>query len=308
MKILLVTIIIFILSPLNIVQSNGGENRILFKVNNQIITTLDIASEIYYLETINEEYTKLNKSKAIEIAKKSLIREKIKEIELSKIFKKIELEDKYLNNFLKNNFQNLGIKSAADFDKFFFNKSIDPNLVKKKVTIEILWNQMIYRKFNKNVKIDEELIKNELMKNNTQKEFLLSEILFNLNDNEKINEKYNTIKNDIFEKSFSQAALSHSISNTSNKGGKLGWIKESVLSSKIKNELNEIQVGSFTKPILIPGGFLILKIESIRDTNKDINLESEIKIIVNKKTNEQLNQFSNIYFQKIKKNITINEL
>ena len=190
----------------------------------------------------------------------------------------------------------------------FFNKSIDPNLVKKKVTIEILWNQMIYRKFNKNVKIDEELIKNELMKNNTQKEFLLSEILFNLNDNEKINEKYNTIKNDIFEKSFSQAALSHSISNTSNKGGKLGWIKESVLSSKIKNELNEIQVGSFTKPILIPGGFLILKIESIRDTNKDINLESEIKIIVNKKTNEQLNQFSNIYFQKIKKNITINEL
>ena len=119
MKILLVTIIIFILSPLNIVQSNGGENRILFKVNNQIITTLDIASEIYYLETINEEYKKLNKSKAIEIAKKSLIREKIKEIELSKIFKKIELEDKYLNNFLKNNFQNLGIKSAADFDKFF---------------------------------------------------------------------------------------------------------------------------------------------------------------------------------------------
>lgn len=286
----------------------AAENKILFKVNNEIITTIDIATEINYLNIINQDYKRLDRKKAIEIAKNSIVREKIKKIELSRVLKETKVNDELLNNFILNYYRELGINSIMEFDNFFINKGIEPNLVKNKITIEILWNQMIYKKFRKNIKIDKKLITQELLKNNKQKEYLLSEILFNINNNENFNDKLNTIKKDIIEKNFSQAALSYSISETSNKGGKLGWVKESVLNIKIKNILNNTKIGNFTDPIVIPGGFLILKIEDKREIDKKINLDEAIKQIVDQKINKQLDQSSNIYLNKIKKSIIINEL
>ena len=137
---------------------------------------------------------------------------------------------------------------------------------------------------------------------------MLSEILFELNENEKLDVKIIFLEKEIKEKGFSQTALSYSISDTANKGGKLGWVNETIMSSRIKNKLKKIEIGNYTKPIVIPGGFLILKIDDIREVESNSDLDAEIKKIVNKKTNEQLNQFSNIYFNKIKKDIIINEL
>ncbi len=303
-KYILISLII-ISFPISVI---AVENRILFKVDNEIITSMDIATEINYLNIINKDFQKLDRKKAIEIAKNSIVREKIKKIELSKVFKDIEVNDELLNNFILNYFGQLGINSINEFDNFFINKGIEPKSVKNKITIEILWNQMIYKKFRKNVKIDKNLITQELLKNNKQIEYLLSEILFNLDKNENLNDKLDTIKKDIIEKNFSQAALSYSISETSNKGGKLGWVKESVLNIKIKNILNNTSIGDFTNPIVIPGGFLILKIEDKREIDKEINLDETIKQIVDQKINKQLDQSSNIYLNKIKKNIVINEL
>ena len=237
-----------------------------------------------------------------------MVREKIKQIQLKKIFKDLKIDESFLNNFAVNNFKRFGINSKADFENFFLSQGINPNSIKEKIKIEILWNQLIYNKFHKNVKIDLEKIKKELLKNNKQKEYLISEILFNLNEDEKLDEKLKIIKKVINEKSFSQAALTFSISNTNNNGGNLGWVKESVLSGKIKNQINKTKVGEITDVIIIPGGFLILKIQQSRISEKDLNFEKELEIIVDKKTNEQLNQFSNIYFNKVKKNIVINEL
>ncbi len=288
-------------------EINASENKILLKINNQIITSIDIANEIKYLRTINKDFSNLNKTKTIEIAKKSLIREKIKEIELKKIVKELKIDEDFLNKFAINNFNRFGISSVEDFNIFFLNQGLDPNSIKEKITLEILWNQMIYSKFIKSVRIDKQKIKKELMRNNKQKEYLLLEILFNLANDEKLNTKFSKIKKLINEKNFSQAALSYSISSTNNNGGNLGWVKESALSPKIRNEVNQIQVGEITNPILIPGGFLILKIDQIKESEKNLNLEKEMQIVINQKTNEQLNQFSNIYFNKIKKNIIINE-
>ena len=300
-------LIIFIIIC-NLAGVIAGENKILFKVNNEIITTIDIALEINYLKIINTDYQKLDKKKAIEIAKNSIIRQKIKKIELSKVLKETNVNEELLNNFILNYYKQLGINSIAEFNNFFISKGIDPNLVKDKVTIEVLWNQMIYSKFRKNIKIDKNLITQELLKNNKQKEFLLSEILFNVKNDENLTNKINSIKKDINEKNFSQAALTYSVSETSNKGGKLGWVKESVLNVKIKDILNNVKIGDFTDPIVVPGGFLILKIEDKREIDKEINLDEEIKQIVDQKINKQLNQSSNIYLNKIKKNIVINEL
>jgi len=284
------------------------ENKILFKVNNEIITSMDILTELKYLGIINKDLKKTTNNQAFEIAKRSLIREKIKEIELKKLFKEIEVEDKFLNNVLIDYFKSINIKTISEFENFFTSKDINPNLIKKKISIEILWNQLIYSKFKQNVKIDRKSIQNELSNNIKKREFLLSEILFNINEGEKLNDKIILLKKEIKDKGFSQTALSYSISDTSSKGGKLGWVSETIMSKKIKNEVKKIKVGDHTNPIVIPGGFLIIKIEDIREKDNSSDLNNEIEKIIKDQTNEQLNQFSNIYFSKIKKDMIINEL
>jgi peptidyl-prolyl cis-trans isomerase SurA len=284
------------------------ENKILFKVNNEIITSIDILTELKYLGIINKDLKKTTKNQSFEIVKRSLIREKIKEIELKKVLKEIKVEEKFLNNLLVDYFKSNGIKKISEFENFFISQEIDPNLIKKKISIEILWNQLIYSKFKQNIKIDRKLIQNELSNNTKKKEFLLSEILFNINENEKFDDKIILLKKEIKEKGFSQTALSYSISDTSSKGGKLGWVSETIMNQKIKNEVKKIKVGDHTNPIVIPGGFLIIKIEDIREADNSSDLNDEIEKIIKDKTNEQLNQFSNIYFNKIKKDMVINEL
>ena len=301
-------ILIFFYSLIFFSNAVAIENKILFKVNNEIITSIDILTELKYLGTINSDLNKMPKKRAFEIAKKSLIREKIKEIELKKIFKEIIVEDEFLNNLLVNRFETAEIKSIYDFEKYFFLLDINPNLIKKKISIEIMWNQLIFNKFNQSVKINKEIIKNELLTKDKQKEYLLSEIFFTINENEILEKKTNLLEKEINDKGFSQTALIYSVSNTANKGGKLGWVKETIMSSKIKKIIKQIKINNYTKPIVLPGGFLILKIEDIRETDNDFDLNSEIDKIIKKKTNDQLNQFSNIYFNKIKKNIIINEL
>ena len=283
------------------------ENKILFKVNNEIITSMDILTELKYLGIINKDLKKTTKNQSFEIVKRSLIREKIKEIELKKVLKEIKVEEKFLNNLLVDYFKSNNIKKISEFENFFISQEIDPNLIKKKISIEILWNQLIYSKFKQNIKIDRKLIQNELSNNTKKKEFLLSEILFNINENEKFDDKIILLKKEIKEKGFSQTALSYSISDTSNKGGELGWVSETIMSQKIKNEVKKIKVGHYTNPIVIPGGFLILKIEDLREVDNSSDLNDEIEKVIKNKTNEQLNQLSNIYFNKIKKEMVINE-
>jgi len=301
-------ILIFFYSLIVFLNAAAIENKILFKVNNEIITSIDILTELKYLGTINNDLNKMPKKQAFEIAKKSLIREKIKEIELKKFFKEIIVEDEFINNLLVNHFESAEIKSIYDFEKYFLLLDINPNLIKKKISIEVMWNQLIFKKFNQSVKINKEIIKNTLLTKDKQNEYLLSEIFFTINENEILDKKTNLLEKEINDKGFSQTALIYSVSNTANKGGKLGWVKETIMSPKIKKIIKQIKINNYTKPIVLPGGFLILKIEDIRETDNDFDLNSEIDKIVRKKTNEQLNQFSNIYFNKIKKNIIINEL
>ena len=289
--------------------ANSIENKILFKINNEIITSLDIFNELKYLKTINENFKNTKKEQAFEVAKKSLVREKIKEIELRKVLiNDMKLDDKYLNDILINQFKKKKINSISDFENYFSSIGIDPELIKKKISIEILWNQLIFEKYNQNIKIDKQSIINEVINNDIQKQFFLSEILFNLNIDEKLNDKFSLIKNKISESNFSDAALIYSVSDTANNGGELGWINENAMSKKISNSLQNVNKGSFSDPILIPGGFLILKVENIREVKNDVNQSEIVEKIIREKTNDQLNNFSNIFFNKVKKNVIINEL
>jgi len=289
-------------------QSIALENKILFKVNNKIITSVDIVEEIKYLKVINKNLKNIENNELYEIAKNSLIKEKIKEIEIAKYFENFEFDENIVNKIL---IDALRVKEINTFDKaldYLKNQKLDTETVINKIKIEMLWNQLIVMKFSKNLKVSQETVKKELLNKSNQKEFLLSEIVFDLKQGENFNSKFKQIKKIINEKNFSQAAVIYSISDTSNNGGELGWIKETAVANSIKKIISNTSVGKFTQPIKIPSGFLILKKNEERLVPKNINIEKETKQIVNEIKNYQLNQFSNIYFNKLKKNISINEL
>ena len=284
------------------------ENKILFKINNNIVTSVDILNEVNYLNSINTNLKNLEKNKVYEIARNSIIRERIKEIALVDFFKDINLEEENFNRVILNNYSNVGIKTINELKEHLKNYNITLDMMKKKVSINTLWNTFIYDKFSKNVKINVEEIKKDLLKNDKQKEFNLSEIVFNLEINENLNTKIDIIKKSILEKGFENSAAIYSISDTATKGGSLGWVKESSINPEILKEFVNIDINEFSNVIKISSGFLILKINEIRETEKKIDLEKELEIVIREQTNNQLNQFSNLYLNKVKKNIVINEI
>jgi len=289
-------------------QSNALENKILFKINNEIISTIDLYNETKYLSLLNKDLINLEKDKIFEISKNSLIREKIKEIELLKNYKTLDIDKKYFDQIMNDYSKKMGFENVKKFSENIKINGLDFETIQNKIKIELYWNQLIVKKFLKDVKIDKNKIKEELAKNLTQKELLLSEIVFNIDTKSNLEKKLEFIQKDIKTKGFSNAALIHGISDTANNGGKLGWIKLSSLNTKIKNELKNIKVGDISNPIVVPGGFLILKIVDQRDVKNNLDINKAIELAVNEKTNEQLNKLSIVYYNKIKKDIQINAI
>ena len=284
------------------------ENKILVKVNNEIITSIDIENEMNYLKILNPQVNNLDKNKLINIAKNSLIREKVKIIALLDIVEEVKVNDEYINNIIKNSYQKIGLNTIDQYNNYLKNNQLKIEYIKNKISIEAIWNELIYKKFNSKVVIDKEQIIDEV-KNNPDKKMLLSEIVFQIKNQNDLNKKYNKIKNDIQNDGFENAALIHSISNSASSGGKIGWIDNNSLNETIKDALLNLKIGEYSKPILTQSGFLIIK---INDTKTNVfneeSIEKKVDALIRIKNNQQLNQLSNIYFNKIKKDLIINEL
>ena len=302
--------LIYILSIFNSSISNSIENKIEFKVNNEIITSIDIIKELGFLTALNPKILELTKDQIFEISKNSIIKEKIKIIEILKFKKKIEIEKNYLSQLVRQSYLKINLNSENEFLEYLSNYNLEFKDFKKKITIEAMWNQLIYSKFKSKIDIDTNKIKNNIIngKNNKVTSFNLSEIIFNIEQNQVMEKRFKKIKDDIDLNGFENAALIHSISATSNKGGELGWVNQNSINQKLKEKIEKLNIGEFTKPIVVPGGFLIIMLNDIKEVDKEINLEEEIKKQIVIKTNQQLNQFSNIYYNKIKKDIKIEKL
>ena len=302
--------IIFIIFIFLFKHVHALENKILIKVNNEIITSLDINNEINYLVVLNKNIKSLDNQKIYNIAKNSLIREKIKRAEILNYIDEIKIDKKISDEILRLTYSRLGINSKEEFLRFIKEYDISINTIETKMAIEALWNQVIVSKFSDKIKIDKNRLKKRIsiMGNKQIKSYLLSEILFNISNNDELKIKFKEIKTSILDFGFENTALTYSVSDSSKIGGKLGWIKESSLNKKIRNELNFMNIGDLTNPIVTPGGFLLLKIEDIRIKKKELDLNNELEILIKTETNKQLNQYSNIYFNKITKNFEIDEL
>ena len=222
----------------------------------------------------------------------------------------IEVEQSFMKELIASSYQKLGFKDLGSFKVHLSNNSISFENFKNKIAIDSLWNEIIFFKFQKKIKIDEDNLRKQIIekKDKEIKSYLLSEIVFNVDEKLNLESKYNQIKEDILEKGFDNAALLHSISNTSNSGGELGWIEENSLNSKLQKTILKLNIGEITEPIIIQGGFLILKLNNTKKIKNKVDVEVELKKLIAKETNQQLNQFSNIYFNKVKKEIKINEI
>jgi peptidyl-prolyl cis-trans isomerase SurA len=283
---------------------------IVYKVNNQIITNKDIEKEYQYLISLNNQLKSLDKLRILEISKESALREKIKKIELSKYFDMKELNlniDGYLENF----YQNLNIKSDKEFEQYLEGNNISMDYIKKKIQIEILWNQLMYDKHIDQISIDKNKLKKKLSEvDNTKnkKIYFLSEILFDKENNSNFEKKLEDINQSINEIGFNNTANIYSITDSAKFGGKIGWIDEQKLSRKIIKELQPLEAGQYTKPIQTGGSFLILKIDEIKHEKTAFNENDELNKMIQFETSKQLDQLSKIFYKKIKINSLIDEL
>jgi peptidyl-prolyl cis-trans isomerase SurA len=290
--------------------ANSYENRIILKIDREIVTSLDIKNEARYLSALNPKIMELDEDKIFDISKNSIIRENIKKIEILKNTKDIEVNNDFLEKIIESRFKSLGLNSKDEFIKYLEKFGTKIDTVAQKIAIEAMWNQLIFFKFSKNVKINKEKLKKDIEKNKNlteTRQFLLKEILFNIEENSNFDERYEQIKKSISETGFENAASIYSISDTAKVGGLLGWIDENSLNSKIKSALFGLKLNEYSKPIIITGGFLILQISDIKVIKKKLDIDKELEKAINAETNRQLNQFSNIYFNKIKKEVSINE-
>ena len=286
----------------------ANENKILLKVNNELITTIDVSNEINYLKSINKSFDNLETQKIIEIARNSLIKDKIKKITLLPIVKEFEINDDDFKRILISNYSNIGLTNLNEIFEHLKKYNVNTNLIRDKMTVNAIWSQFIYDKFAKNIRIDRDQLKQDIQKNENQTEYLLSEIVFELEDKQTIINKFNIIENGIQINGFENTALIYSISKTSTLGGNIGWVSENTIDRKILNEIKKININEITKPLVIPGGYLVLRLNEKRITKRNVDIDDELKKIIETKTNKQLNQFSNIFLNKIKKDIVINEL
>ena len=291
-------------------NANALENKIVYKVNNEIITSLDIDNEIQYLKILNPKINDLDKKTILEIGKNSIIREKIKKIEILNNTKNLNIDKEYLNKLLESIYLKINLKSKKEFENYLLINNLNIQFINEKISIEALWNNLIFSKFSSKLKINKEDLKKEIMsnKNKVAKSYNLSEIIFDISTINELENKYQMIKKDIEAEGFSNAALIHSISDTGKIGGELGWLDENAINKKIKKEISLLNDGDYSRPIIMSGGALILKLNKTKETKIQLNLDKELEKIIENERNSQLNQFSKLHYNKIKKDIVIDEL
>lgn len=298
----LLTILFIFFSPVK-----AQDVKIVAKIENNIITNIDVDKEFNYLVTLNTSLKNIDKTKVFEFAKNSLIKENIKKIEIMKFYElgnKNETVDKLIENI----YRKLNFTSIDLFKDYLEINNLKFNDVYKKLEIEAVWNEMIYQLFKEKIYVNEEELKSKILNNKKKMEsFLLSEIVINIKNKNEIDLKYNELVNHISKFGFNESVLKFSESNTKNNSGLLGWVNNNSLSKKIQNEINKIDIGQITKPILISSGMLVLKLEDKKIVELNQNLEEELEKLASFEINNQLNNFSTIHYNKIKKNFLVNE-
>ena len=281
--------------------------KIELQIGNEILTNLDFILEQNYLIALNNNLKDIPKNQLKKIARNSLVREKIKKNELLKFYN-FDMTEKYMELVIEDFYKRLNFNNENDFALYLKRYNLDILEIKEKLKIETLWNELIFKKFSNQINIDEEEIKKKIkIKKNVLTEYNLSEILFELKSNETISYKYELILKNIKNTGFKNSANIFSVSESSKFGGNIGWVNDTQLNEILLKEIKLLNVKDITKPIRTINGYLIIKLNDKREKEKEIDFDKALKHMIVKEKNRQLNQFSLIYYNKIKHNIYIDE-
>jgi len=306
----LTLIYFFAVLAFNSVSYANESYKIVVKVNDEIISNHDIVKEKKYLSALNPEILNISEEEMNEISKQSLIREIIKEKEISR-FIDVDYQSPALIELAKNLYTRLNINSEEEFKAYLSKYDLNLKDVLKKLAVETNWNALIYEKYKDKINIDKDKIKKDLKLESSsakkEKLFLLSEIVFAAKNQEEYEDNYKKILNTIKEKNFKSAATIYSISDTAKFGGKIGWVRKNDISKKIYKQISTLKINEFTNPLKIATGFLLISLDSTKEEVKKNNFEEQYNNIIIKETNRQLNQYSTIYFKKIEKQNSIYE-
>ena len=307
-KVFLFSLIIFFQLALN--NISFSKVNIIASVNNEIITSYDLKKESNYLKILNPKLEKLEKNQITKLAKQSLIKEIIKKNELSKF---IDLNEK--NNFADQYFKDillrLGYKNEIEFNNNLIKyNSYTLEEVKFKSKIEIYWNDLIFNKYNNELNVDIEKLKKKIDEINIddEKEIFLSEIVLikqkNDTDNKNLIKKIKTSINEI---GFDNTATMYSITDSSKFGGKIGWIKKKSLSKQVYEKIINLEINEVSEAIEIKNNLIFLKIDEVKDIKKIIDKDKELQKLISIEKNKKLEDYSRIYFNRVKTNYFINE-
>lgn len=280
------------------------KTSIIFKINNEIVTNIDLENEKRFLIFLNPKLSNLSENQIENISLNSLKNRKIKKIELDKFLDLTEIKNDEI--YIKNFISSTKLRNIDDLKVELIKFKIDYNFFLENFKIDNIWREFIFNKFNSQVKINvDELKKQVQIKQNEINELNLSEILFQANDENELEEMRKKIYQEINKSNFEAAAGIYSISQSKEYGGKLGWIRSNQISEKIYSLIKNIK--DVSEPIKTENGYLILKVNEKRKFNDELNLEQELEKMINQETQAQLNKFGYIYFNKIKKRIFISE-
>ena len=287
----------------------NAQIKIEYKIGDEIVTNIDILDEINYLIFLRPNLKNLSNEEIKKIAENSIIREIIKKKELNKIFKDLD-NKKIIDGSKKSLFRFKKVTNENEFLNLLIGTNIKYDKIIQKMKYELMWNELIVQKYSSLIKIDRDKLKKDLtlkISNDKKFEYNLSEILFELEDDEKIDNKYKSIIDFVKLNDFKIAASKYSIADSSIKGGQIGWIKETLLSKNLNAMLSKMKKNEVSKPLKYPNGYLILKINDKKEMKQIISIEKELEELINFEKNKQLNQFSLLFYKKLKQNIIINE-
>ena len=289
--------------------------KIVYKINDAIITNYDIDYELNYLTALNKNLRNLPKKDIVLSAERSVVREIIKKNQIEKIYNidyEKAINDTTVTNLVNNLRLSLGFNDEQSFIKYLTKNNINYNDLKKKFVIERFWNQLIFDKFNSLFSIDKNKIDTKvenIIKNNLEiVTYNLSEIVFSAKNEIEINKIYLEIKESIKNIGFKETASLYSISDSAKLGGDIGWINENQISEKIKQIIADLDQNELSEPFVTAGGIIILKLNEKKSELVKIDKEKEIERIIQSEKNKFFNEYSLIYFKELENKAYVEKL
>ncbi len=281
------------------------QNKIVVKVENQIVTNYEIKNKILtslILSGVKVSQENIDRYK--KQALKTLIDYKIKENELKKY--RINKNEKQINSYLKS----ISSDNIENLKNSFMVNNLDYDLFLKEVETEMKWQELIYKLYSKKIIIDEKSIDleiDDLIKNSKKvKEFKISEIEVNFDDNQINDKKIFEIEKQIQDEGFEKTSLKYNKTSSSANKGDLGWINARSLTKEVFEILKDMKIGDISKPIKKQNAVIFLKINDIRNSEvKDLDLVNLRSKLINQRKNELFDLYSKSHLSKLKNNSMI---